>query len=226
MFFDKSLLTSWIFAEASGTAGSEVMVPVGWYRPILNTPLRSLSLFSFSFSRAFRSFQRLSCFSLSSTAFAVEEQASANQLKLEQSIFLNCESIPLAGFSLFFIFSCMVDILATAIEAFREDISSSGSLSSCLRVFTVRSRFSFWEWDLLRDIFTLSIDTLVSRCRRWANRDSIIRYLDFSRRETMFWKVLQIACNGYYRHYETFVILDKNERDQKLNGKIFSFFVL
>ncbi|KAG7226422.1 hypothetical protein INR49_013834 [Caranx melampygus] len=64
----------------------------------------------------------------------------------------------------------MMDMLAMAMEASREDISSSWSLSSCLRVFMTRSRFSFWHCDRLRDIFTLSIDTLVSRWRSFHAR--------------------------------------------------------
>lgn len=177
--------------------------------PVLKTPLRSFSRFSFSFSRALRSFHRSSCFSLSSTAPAVEKNKQTvkdkligkNGKKNDRSSWaatykllgwfefylIEKEVSRLATFVLLRVLSWMHDMLAIAMEASREETSSSGSFSSCLRVFTARSRFSFWDWDLLRDIFTLSMDTLVSRWRRWANRDSMFIYLQKKVKRNRIW---------------------------------------
>lgn len=176
---DQSSLTSLAFLGRAGTTGKETIF-FGWYRPVLNTHFCSLS--RFSFSRALRSFQRSSCFSLSSTAKSVENHGKVIKVRLfcyrHAQLFRHelkqrkNEALLLAD--LVCVLSWIVDMLATAIDASRVDISISGSLSSCLRVFTARSRFSFWDWDLLRDILTLNIDTLVSRWRRWAKRDSMV----------------------------------------------------
>lgn len=180
--------------------------------PVLKTPLRSFSRFSFSFSRALRSFHRSSCFSLSSTAPAVGKKKPQNQTVKDKLIGKNGkkndssswaatykllgwfefyviekEVSRFATFVLLRVLSWMHDMLAIAMEASREETSSSGSSSSCLRVFTARSRFSFWDWDLLRDIFTLSMDTLVSRWRRWPNRDSMFIYLQKNSKRNRTW---------------------------------------
>lgn len=204
VFFDKSPLTSWIFVEASGTAGSEVMVPVGWYRPILNTPLRSLSLFSFSFSRAFRSFQRSSCFSLSSTAFAVEEQAWEAWHKSARARAVHFFKLWIHTFSRFFI-------------VFRL-LLYGWHIGHCNRGIQ-GGHFQLWEFIQLPPGVhsTFSILLLGMRpsprhfypkhrhtgvplsqvSKSWLH-NQVSGF--FKKGNIMFWKVLQIACNGYYRH--------------------------
>lgn len=110
----------------------------------------------------------------------------------------------------------MVDMLAIAMEASRLETSSSGSFSSCLRVFTVLSRFSFWDWDLLRDNFTLSIDTLVSRWRRWANRESMFRYLQKNMNRNSTLCIIGTKHVTVIRGIGFYVMCHGNWHDEKL----------